>query len=89
MFDVFNILCRQNLVAKFVGLLVFKIADQKIRPEYRTAGFRPGLDLSNRYELPPMKFPRYHVRVRFPQPVRGPLAIGAGRYRGLGLFAAE
>ena len=32
---------------------------------------------------------RWHVRLRFSEPVAGPLAIGAGRHRGLGLFAAE
>ena len=50
-----------------------------------------GLDLASRY-IPPKNLdhrPRYHVRVRFPHPIPGPLAIGAGRYRGLGLFAAE
>jgi CRISPR-associated protein Csb2 len=57
--------------------------------EYREVGFRAGVDLSRRYELPPLKFPRYHVRVRFRHPIRGPLAVGAGRYRGLGVFAAE
>jgi len=31
----------------------------------------------------------YHVRVHFAHPVKGPLAIGAGRYRGMGLFAAD
>lgn len=30
--------------------------------------------------------PRMHVRIRFAQPVRGPLLLGAGRFRGLGLF---
>jgi CRISPR-associated protein Csb2 len=30
-----------------------------------------------------------HVRLRFAEPFSGPLAIGAGRYRGFGLFAAE
>jgi CRISPR-associated protein Csb2 len=57
--------------------------------EYREAGFRPGVDLSRRYALPPLRFPRYHVRVTFPHPVRGPVVLGAGRYRGLGLFAAD
>ena len=33
--------------------------------------------------------PRYHVRVTWPVPVRGPLCLGAGRYYGMGLFAAE
>ena len=57
--------------------------------EYREVGYRAGVDLARRYELPPLKFPRCHVRIRFPHPIQGPLAIGAGRYRGLGLFAAE
>ncbi len=30
-----------------------------------------------------------HVRIMFEHPIRGPLAIGAGRHCGLGLFAAE
>lgn len=30
--------------------------------------------------------PRVHVRVRFPVPVTGPVLLGAGRYRGLGLL---
>jgi CRISPR-associated protein Csb2 len=57
--------------------------------EYRPVGWFRGLDLAKNYELPPLRFPRYHVRVRFSHPIPGPLAIGAGRYRGLGLFAAE
>jgi CRISPR-associated protein Csb2 len=32
---------------------------------------------------------RWHVRLRFRTPVEGPLAIGAGRHCGLGLFACE
>jgi CRISPR-associated protein Csb2 len=31
----------------------------------------------------------YHVRVRFPHSVSGPLSVGSGRYRGLGLFAVD
>jgi CRISPR-associated protein Csb2 len=57
--------------------------------DWRKVGFRPGVDLAGRYDLPPLPYPRYHVRVRFPHPVHGPVAIGAGRYRGLGVFAAE
>ena len=34
-------------------------------------------------------FARWHVMVRFRKPVPGPLAIGAGRHVGLGLFAAS
>jgi CRISPR-associated protein Csb2 len=57
--------------------------------EYRNVGWFRGLDLAKAYDLPPLKFPRYHLRVTFPRPVRGPMAIGAGRYRGFGLLARE
>jgi CRISPR-associated protein Csb2 len=59
--------------------------------EWRTAGFRPGVELAQRYHRPEsqQKMPAYHVRVRFPVLVRGPLSIGRGRYRGLGVFAGE
>lgn len=57
--------------------------------EYRSVGWFRGLELANNYELPPLKFPRYHVRVRFTQAVSGPLVVGAGRYRGFGIFARD
>ncbi|MSQ97280.1 MAG: type I-U CRISPR-associated protein Cas5/Cas6 [Gemmataceae bacterium] len=58
--------------------------------DWRTVGFRAGVDLAHRYQRPDhMNGRAYHVRVRFPHPVPGPLAVGAGRYRGFGLFAAE
>jgi CRISPR-associated protein Csb2 len=58
---------------------------------WRPVGFRAGVDLAGRYERPDnlKRFPAYHVRVRFRQPVTGPLAVGAGRYRGFGLFAKD
>lgn len=57
---------------------------------WRSVGFRPGAELANRYQRPHhMNGSIYHLRVRFPRPLQGPLAIGAGRYRGFGLFAAE
>ncbi len=58
--------------------------------EWRAVGFREGLELATRYVKPAnLQGPTYHVRVRFAQPVQGPLAVGAGRYRGWGLFARE
>jgi CRISPR-associated protein Csb2 len=58
--------------------------------EWRQVGFRAGVDLASRYLRPePCRLPRYHVRVRWPVPIWGPLAVGAARYRGLGIFAAE
>jgi CRISPR-associated protein Csb2 len=59
--------------------------------DWRGTGFRAGVDMASRF-LPPKNLdnrPRYHVRVRFPHAVRGPIAIGSGRFRGFGLFAAE
>ncbi len=59
--------------------------------EWRDVGFRAGVDRAQRYRLPEQLRERvsYHVQVRWPTAVRGPLVIGAGRYRGLGLFAGE
>ncbi len=58
--------------------------------EWRGVGYRAGVDPAWKY-LPAAEathWPRYHVRVRFARPVAGPLAVGAGRYRGFGLFVA-
>lgn len=63
----------------------------RIELEWRGVGYRAGVDLASRY-LPPRNLdgsPRYHVRVRFPQPVSGPIAVGRGRFRGFGLFASD
>jgi CRISPR-associated protein Csb2 len=59
--------------------------------EWRHVGFRAGVDLVRRYQLPAtmQRLPAYHVRVRFLTPVKGPLAVGAGRYRGFGLFVSD
>ena len=57
--------------------------------EWREVGFRRGVELASRY-LPPENLnnaPRIHVLVRFPTAVRGPIAVGSGRFRGFGLFA--
>jgi CRISPR-associated protein Csb2 len=58
--------------------------------EWRRVGYWPGTDLASRY-LPPENLgrrPLYHVLARFPQPIPGPVAVGSGRFRGFGLFAA-
>lgn len=57
--------------------------------DWRDVGFRPGVELASRY-LPPKNLenkPRYHVRVRFPHAIPGPVVVGSGRFRGFGLFA--
>ncbi len=43
--------------------------------------FRPGKDNSRTDRRP-----RMHVRLQFEHPVAGPVLLGAGRFRGLGLF---
>jgi CRISPR-associated protein Csb2 len=61
----------------------------QVELDWSNVGFRPGVELASRY-LPPEnldKYPRLHVKVRFPVAVRGPLAVGSGRFRGFGLFA--
>jgi len=64
--------------------------------QWRSVGFWPGTERADRYGVPDhlRKFTRYHVAITWrgehgqPLHVRGPLCIGAGRYYGLGLFAA-
>jgi CRISPR-associated protein Csb2 len=56
--------------------------------EWRDVGFRRGVDRARNYRLPDkVHGPVFHVRVTFEHSHVGPLAIGSGRHRGLGLFA--
>jgi CRISPR-associated protein Csb2 len=58
--------------------------------EWRDVGFRAGVERAGDFALPDkIRGPRFHVRVRFGMPVVGPLAIGTGRHRGLGIFASS
>ena len=54
--------------------------------------FWPGGDLALRFRRPDYlrmdHWSVYHMRLRWRQPLRGPLALGAGRHCGLGIFAA-
>jgi CRISPR-associated protein Csb2 len=54
----------------------------------RRAPFWPGSRHPRLYQRPAYlrDLPAWHVRVRFGEPIPGPLAIGAGRHCGLGLF---
>ena len=49
------------------------------------AGYLAGVEPAGRFDPPAnlKRYPRVHVRLTFDRPVTGPLAIGAGRYRGL------
>lgn len=58
--------------------------------DWRPVGFRAGLDLAHCYACPEnLRGCRYHVRVRFAHSIFGPVVIGAGRYRGLGLLVND
>ncbi|MBX9628635.1 MAG: type I-U CRISPR-associated protein Cas5/Cas6, partial [Gemmataceae bacterium] len=73
------------------GLPPELVEDTRTELDWRAVGFRAGVGHVREYRRPdPLgRLPAYHVRVWFPAPVRGPLAVGAGRYRGLGVFAAD
>lgn len=57
----------------------------------RKAPFWPGSQHPNFYYRPNhlRGLPAWHVRVRFHEPIPGPLAIGSGRHCGLGLFVQQ
>ena len=63
--------------------------------DFRNVGFFPGVDLASRYRRPrnASEAPVRHVKINWrdqhgkPIKLSGPLAIGSGRFRGLGLFA--
>lgn len=70
--------------------LSLELVEQIHELDWRPVGYRAGVDLASRYVRPDKLNGRLsHVRVRFPHPIPGPLVVGAGRYRGFGLFAAE
>lgn len=57
---------------------------------WRPVGFRAGVEMASRYLRPTnMHGSMFHVRVRFPERLSGPLAVGAGRYRGFGVLASD
>ncbi len=65
--------------------------------DWSPTGFWAGADLAERYGVPDhlKRFPRLHVKVRWRDdkgrsvPISGPVCLGAGRFYGLGLFAAD
>jgi CRISPR-associated protein Csb2 len=60
--------------------------------EFRNVSFWPAGELALRFHRPDYLkrgyWSVYHVRLRWKQEVKGPIALGAGRHCGLGIFAA-
>ncbi|MEW5981351.1 MAG: type I-U CRISPR-associated protein Csb2 [Acidobacteriota bacterium] len=83
--------------AKAERLLLKAVAQAKIPIEaidsltLRKAPLWPGSAHPRRYFVPEYlrRFSRWHAVLHFHEPVPGPLAIGAGRHVGLGLFAVQ
>src|SRR5665213_623925 len=58
--------------------------------EWRKVGFCTGVDHANRFLAPDkVTGPMFHVRVRFATPIVGPISIGSGRFRGMGVLTAQ
>jgi CRISPR-associated protein Csb2 len=58
--------------------------------EWCKTGLHAGTEHANRYQAPDkIVGSQFHVRVRFAQEVWGPIAIGSGRFRGMGVFAVN
>ena len=76
-------------------LLLQAIEQAGLRPDtvavlaLRKAPFSPGSQHPRQYQRPQYlrHLPAWHVRLSFLEPVPGPLALGAGRHCGLGVFA--
>jgi len=64
--------------------------------DWSKVGFLPGLDLATRYRRPLniQQMPVWHVKITWRDaqgnflPLPGPIAIGSGRFRGLGLMVS-
>jgi CRISPR-associated protein Csb2 len=64
--------------------------------EARSVGFLAGVEPARRYAVPQhlQRFPRFHVRITWRTPagpveLPGPIALGRGRFSGMGLFVGE
>lgn len=58
--------------------------------EWQVFGYRAGVDPANAFLRPPkLSGTMIHLRLRFAKPVAGPIALGAGHFRGFGLMALD
>jgi len=73
-----------------------KVLADNAELQWQKVGFWPGTDLADRYGVPGhlRRYARYHVKVTWrdeqqrPIDIAGPVCLGAGRFYGVGLFAA-
>ncbi|MDZ4805682.1 MAG: type I-U CRISPR-associated protein Csb2 [Candidatus Eisenbacteria bacterium] len=73
-----------------------RVLSSQAELQWRKVGFWSGTDLADRYGVPGhlRQFARYHVMLTWrdarnaPVRVPGPICLGAGRFHGVGLFAA-
>lgn len=62
----------------------------EVECEWQPFGFRAGVEPVRAFNRPEnLHGTMTHVRLRFRQPIPGPLALGAGRFRGFGLFVTD
>ena len=76
---------RDELLASIANAGLPEPAEVQLLAGPPLAGAPPGGAL--RGEVPPGM--RVHSRLRFEQPIRGPVLVGRGRFRGVGLFLPE
>lgn len=58
--------------------------------EYQSFGFLPGVEPVQAFTRPEkLHGTMVHIRLQFKHPISGPIAIGAGRYRGFGLLVND
>lgn len=88
-FDDHNPVKTEKLLRKalFNAKIVRRIDFDDIEMDWSPFGFLSGVDSSKQFVRPEkLNGTMLHVRLRFPRSRRGPIAIGAGRYRGFGLM---
>jgi CRISPR-associated protein Csb2 len=78
-----NLLVRSFEMAGYAAEAIEGVAFQQ-------APLWPGSGAAGEMRVPQhlLRYPRYHVEVRFRNPVTGPVLAGIGRHYGIGIFAA-
>ena len=88
-FDDHNPLKTEKLLRKALlhAGIIENLDFNDIEMDWQPFGFLAGVDPAKQFARPDkLNGTMLHVRLRFPNPRIGPIAIGAGRYRGFGLM---